>query len=59
MNDRSSDVVKLRCPMCNRFLAEVKGYGKAVCRDCGSEVVYRSKLERSSSAANLRIVSAS
>lgn len=43
------EVVKLRCPKCGRYLAEGKGYIKAVCRDCGGEASYRSKAERGSS----------
>ena len=41
-----TEIVKLRCPECGRFLADVKGYGHGVCRDCGSEITYRSKAER-------------
>lgn len=35
--------VELRCPACNRFLAEVIGYGRTVCPNCGGEVSYTSK----------------
>lgn len=39
-------MITLRCPNCNRFLAEVDGYGRAVCSRCGAELTYRSKEER-------------
>lgn len=43
---KQDEIVKLRCPRCNRFLAEVRDYGKAVCRECGGETTYRSRGER-------------
>ena len=48
MNDRDRElgIVKLRCPRCNRFLADVRDFGLAVCGNCGSEVSYRSREER-------------
>ena len=42
----SSPTVDLRCPACNRFLCEVTGFGRAVCRDCGWEITVKSKAER-------------
>lgn len=59
MRPQDPEVAKLRCPLCGRFLADVKGYGKAVCRDCGSELTYRSKEERNRQAAELRVLTAS
>lgn len=41
-----SDIVRLRCPRCNRFIADVKGYGRGICRECGAEITYRSREER-------------
>ena len=38
-----SEPVVLRCPKCNRFLAEVTGTVRVVCPECGSEVSYKSK----------------
>ena len=35
--------VVLRCPECRGFLAEVSGYGRAVCKDCGCELTYFSR----------------
>lgn len=38
----------IRCPRCNRFLAEVGGFGRAVCRDCGVEVTVKAKVREAS-----------
>lgn len=38
--------VDLKCPECGRFLAEVTGYGRAPCPNCGCEITYASKLAR-------------
>ena len=32
---------EVRCPCCNRFLAEVNGYGRARCGKCGSDVHFQ------------------
>ncbi len=53
------DVVKLRCPQCGRFLADVRDFGRVVCRDCGSELTYRSKQERVSKPSMIHIMAAS
>ncbi len=37
------DPVDIKCPKCGRFLAEVEGYGRAVCAECGIEVTVKDK----------------
>ena len=32
---------EVRCPCCNRFLAEVNGFGRARCGKCGSDVHFQ------------------
>jgi predicted amidophosphoribosyltransferase len=39
-------IVKLVCPQCGRFLADVRDFGHAVCAGCGSAVTYHSRAER-------------
>lgn len=39
-------VVNLHCPRCGRFLAQVLDFARAICRECGCEVEYRSKAAR-------------
>lgn len=41
----------LRCAQCGRFLAEVKRFGRGICPKCGSETVYRSRVERKAEPA--------
>ena len=36
----------IRCPKCNRFMAEVSGYGRVVCRDCAIEITVQEKRVR-------------
>lgn len=36
----------LRCPTCGRFLGEVEGIARLVCRDCGHELVFIPKGRR-------------
>jgi phage FluMu protein Com len=38
--------VEIRCPECDRFLADVRDLGRVVCPDCKCEIVYRSHSER-------------
>lgn len=42
----ASPTITLRCPQCNRFLAEVVDFGRIPCPECGSETTYRSKQQR-------------
>ena len=51
--DRERGIVKLVCPQCNRFLADVRDFGHAVCAGCGSAVTYRSRDERRRSEPRL------
>ncbi len=41
-----TDAVDIRCPKCNRWLAEASEYGRAVCATCGWEIEVRSKEAR-------------
>ena len=38
--------IQLRCPSCNRFLAEVQGFARVVCSGCGAETTFKSREER-------------
>ena len=40
------DQVQIRCPRCGRFLTETIDFARTVCPECGSEVQYKSKLQR-------------
>lgn len=48
---RPPGVVTIRCPDCNRWLQDVRDYGRCVCPNCGCEIVYRSREERRRDAA--------
>lgn len=37
------ETMNIRCPKCNRFLAEVTAFGRAICRECGVEVTVKAK----------------
>ncbi len=51
--------IKLRCPNCGRFLADVRGYVHVRCRDCALEVTYRTAEERSTHGASIHLLTAS
>lgn len=40
------ETVDLICPGCRRWLAEAKGYGRAVCPNCGWEIIVADKGSR-------------
>ncbi len=41
-----TDPVNIKCPGCDRWLAEGMGYIRGVCRDCGYEVTVKDKEAR-------------
>jgi ribosomal protein S27AE len=57
-NRQQDDPIKLKCPKCGRFLADVRDFGRCVCRDCGGEVTYRSRDERRRDGGTLRVLTA-
>ena len=42
---QENERMTIRCPKCNRFMAEVGDYGRVVCRDCGIEVTVKARVK--------------
>ena len=40
------ELIDLRCPNCNRFLAQVLDFGRTVCPNCGGETTFKSREHR-------------
>ena len=45
-----AETIRLVCPQCGRFLAEVSEYAKLPCPTCGTEVTYKSRAFRKTEA---------